>query len=95
MFARIGTYDVPEDQGEAAKEAFRAALRQIRELPGFRDASLLLACDGGRAMTITFWDDRHAMSASRVAATRLRSEAARAVDGEVVTAVEYEVVPLE
>ena len=95
MFARIGTYDVPDGQGEAVKEAFGAALAQIRELPGFRDASLLLACDGGRAMTITFWDDRNAMTASRVAATRLRTEAARAVDGEVVTAIEYEVVPLE
>ena len=95
MFARIGTYDVPEGEGEAVKEAFRVALGMIQELPGFLDASLLLACEGGRAMTITFWEDRNAMSASRVAATRLRSEAARAVDGEVVAAVEYEVVPLD
>ena len=95
MFARIGTYDVPDGQREAVKEAFGAALAQIGKLPGFRDASLLIACDGGRAMTITYWDDANAMSASRVAATRLRTEAARVVDGDVVTAVEYEVVPLE
>jgi heme-degrading monooxygenase HmoA len=95
MFARIGTYDVPSGQGEAVKEAFAAALAQIRELPGFRDGTLLLACDGDRAMTITFWEDRNAMTASGVAASRLRNDAARAVDGEVVTAVEYEVVPLD
>ncbi len=95
MFARVGTYDVPEGESESVREAFRAALAQIAKLPGFRDASLLLACDGGSAMTITFWEDGNAMSASRVAATQLRTEAARAVDGEVVTAVEYEVVPLD
>ena len=95
MFARVGTYHVPEDSGEAVREAFRGALAQIRGLPGFQDAVLLLACDGRHAMTITFWDSRHSMSGSRVVASRLRSDAARAADGDVAAVEEYEVVPLD
>ena len=95
MVARVGTYDVPEDRGEDVREAFRGALDRIRELPGFQDALLLLACDGNRAMTITFWDSNRSMSGSNVVASRLRSDAAREVDGEVFAVEEYEVVPLD
>ena len=94
MFARVGTYDVPEGNGENVREAFREALAGIGALPGFEEALLLHACDDKRAITITFWDDRDSLSGSRVAATRLRSEAARAVDGDVVGVDEFEVVPL-
>jgi heme-degrading monooxygenase HmoA len=95
MFARVGTYDVPENRDEEVRKAFRGALARIRELPGFHDAVLLLACDGSRAMTITFWDSSSSMSGSRVVASRLRSDAAREVDGDVFAVEEYEVVPLE
>ena len=95
MYARVGTYDVPENRGDAVREAFRSALAEIRHLPGFQDALLLLGCDGNRAMTITFWDSSNSMSGSRVVASRLRGDAARTVDGDVFAVEEYEVVPLD
>lgn len=95
MFARVSTYDVPDGEEQAAKRSFGAAIDQIRQLPGFKDAVFLLACDGNRAMAITFWESNNAMNASRVAASRIRGEAARAVGGEVVSADEFEVVPLD
>ena len=94
MFARVGTYDVPEGRAEAVKEAFREALAEIRRLPGFRDAMLLHACDDRRTVTITLWDDAASLTGSRVSASRLRAEAARAVDGEVMMVDEYELIEL-
>ena len=43
-------------------------------------------------LTITFWEDHTAVTASSVKASRLRSEAAASVGGHVVTVEEYEVV---
>ena len=91
MFARVSHYEIPEDQRSEAEESFERALETIRETPGLHDAYFLIACEGDRAMVITIWESRHAMTDSRVAASRLRSDAARAAGGSVISADEYEV----
>jgi heme-degrading monooxygenase HmoA len=92
MFARVAIYEVPEDRQGEARAAFQEAIRRIREVPGLADAYVLLGTESGRAVTITLWESREAMATSRVVASRLRSEAAAAVDGDVVSVEEFEVV---
>lgn len=92
MFARVSHYEIPEEQRTEAEASFEQALEKISEAPGLRDAYFLIACEGDRAMVITLWESRHAMTDSRVAASRLRTDAARSVDGAVVSVDEYEIV---
>lgn len=91
MFARISTYDLPGERAEDAVRGFREAIGRIRGAEGFVDAFFLVDRDGNQAVTITFWQSAHAMEASRVAASRARSDAAREADGEVRSSSEYEV----
>jgi heme-degrading monooxygenase HmoA len=91
MFARAATYEVPVDRIGEARDAFESAIAHIRDSPGLAEALLLVGTESGRVLTITFWEDHAAVTASRVSASRLRSEAAAAVGGHVVTVEEYEV----
>jgi heme-degrading monooxygenase HmoA len=91
MYARVTTYELDEQAGDATA-AFEAAIERIRALPGLVDASFLIEREqGARALTITTWATLEAMEASRVAATRARSDAAREVSAEVTTTCEYAV----
>jgi hypothetical protein len=92
MFARMAIYDVPGDRLEDARASFQEAIARIGESPGMADALFLLNGDSGRAVTITMWVDHHSMVASRVGASRIRSEALAAVGGEIVSVDEFEVV---
>jgi heme-degrading monooxygenase HmoA len=89
MFARVSTYDVPGERAEDAIRGFRDAIDRIRASDGFLEAFFLVDRDGNQAMTITLWESAHAMEASRVAASRARTEAARAADGEVRSSSEF------
>jgi hypothetical protein len=44
---------------------------------------------------MTLWDSRAAMEGSRVTASRLRGEAARVLDSDVLSIEEYEVAARE
>lgn len=91
MFARVSTYDLPGERAEDGIRGFRDAIDRIRSSDGFVEAFFLVDRDGNQAITITFWESRQAMEASRVAASRARTEAARAADGEVRSSSEHEV----
>ena len=91
MFARVTVYELPGDRIDEAVESFHAAFDQIMTLGGFRDGYFLVAPDEDLATAITLWETRAAMEASRVTASRVRTNAARSVDGCVVSAHEYEV----
>lgn len=92
LCARVAIYEVPEDRLAEARAGFEDAIARIREAPGLRDAYLLLGTESARAVTITFWESGEAMAASRVVASRLRSEAAAAAGGNVLSVDEFEVV---
>jgi heme-degrading monooxygenase HmoA len=93
MFARISMYDIPQDRRGEAQANFTSAVARIRETEGLQNAYFLLGCDSDRAVTVTFWESRETMAASRVKASRLRSDAASSVGGDVVSVEEFEVVP--
>jgi heme-degrading monooxygenase HmoA len=93
MFARVSVYEIPQDRRSEAQANFQAAIARIRETPGLKDAYFLLGCESDRAVTVTFWEDHAAMADSRVVASRLRSEAAASVEGDVLSVEEFEVIP--
>ena len=83
MFARVARYRFPENRHDEAVEAFRAAAEQLREIQGNTGGYLLVDRDNSTALTLTFWENRGAMEASEVHASRLRSTAINEVEGEV------------
>jgi heme-degrading monooxygenase HmoA len=91
MFARVSVYEIPVERMDDAVQEFEAALTQISALDGFREAFFFVAPEDGRATATTFWTSRHALEASRSAASNLRTKAALAADGGVISATEYEV----
>jgi len=91
MFARVTVYELPGDRMDEAVESFRSAFDRIKTLDGFSDGYFLVCADEDRATAFTLWETHAAMAGSRVTASRVRTEAARAVDGCVVSAHEYEV----
>ena len=60
-------------------------------MAGLEEVYVLVSSESGRALTMSLWDGQDAMEAGRLKASRLRNEAARAVDGSVQSVVEYEV----
>src|ERR1051326_5051959 len=95
MFARVSTYEVPAERSDAAAETFRQAISQIRGLEGLVTAYVLVDPQSGRLVTMTLWENAELMAASRMTATRLRGEAIRALDGDVLSTEEYEVAARE
>jgi heme-degrading monooxygenase HmoA len=83
MFARVARYRFPANRYDEAVEAFRAASESLGGIEGNTGGYLLVDRDNSTALTVTFWESRGAMEASEVQASRLRSSAINAVDGEV------------
>jgi heme-degrading monooxygenase HmoA len=83
MYARVARYQIPEDNLDAAVEAFTEAAEKLQELQGSTGGYLLFDRDNCTALTITFWADRAALEASEVRASRLRSEAVAPLGGEI------------
>lgn len=88
-------YEVPVDRSEDAADTFREAIGEIRKLDGLVTAYVLVHADSGRVITMTLWENADVMAASRMTATRLRGDAIRALDGDVLSTEEYEVAARE
>ena len=85
MFARVARYEVEPDRMDEAVKAFQDAVTQIEGLEGLQGGSVLTDAEDGVIMSMTFWDSRAAMESSEVRAAGLRQQAAKAVDGIVVS----------
>jgi heme-degrading monooxygenase HmoA len=85
MFARVVRYQIPEARFGEVVPAFREAVEQLREIEGNKGGYLLIDRDNCTALTLTLWANQAALQASEVSATKLRSDAIDAVDGEVQT----------
>jgi heme-degrading monooxygenase HmoA len=91
MFARLARYRIPGDRLDEAATAFAAAAEQLREIDGNTGGYLLVDRDNETATTVTFWENRVALEASEVQASRLRAEAIGGVEGEVLAVDRCEV----
>lgn len=85
MFARVARYEVEPARMDEAIAAFREAVAQIEGIEGLRGGSVLTDAEDGVIMSMTFWDSRAAMESSEVKAAGLRHQAAKQVDGIVVS----------
>jgi predicted secreted protein len=83
MFARVARYKIPEESLNRAVEAFAEAAVQLRGLEGAAGGYVLIDRDNCTALTVTLWENRVAMEASEVRASRLRSDAVAPLGGEV------------
>ncbi|MFF0989608.1 hypothetical protein [Kocuria nitroreducens] len=93
MYARVSTYEggYPEDY-DAGLHALRAEiLPQIQALPGYRGAVSLVERSTGRSVSITFWADEQALTATRQAADQIRERAAATSGSRILDVTEYEV----
>jgi heme-degrading monooxygenase HmoA len=85
MFARVARYEVAPEKMDAAVEAFREAVAQLDGLEGLQGGYVLTDADDGVIMSMTFWNSRAAMENSEVKAVGLRQQAAKQVDGNIVS----------
>jgi heme-degrading monooxygenase HmoA len=83
MFARVVRYQIPEARFGEVVPAFRDAVERLQDVDGHKGGYLLIDRDNSTALTVTLWDNQAAMEASEVTASRLRSEAINAVEGEI------------
>jgi heme-degrading monooxygenase HmoA len=83
MYARIARYKIPQERFGEVVAAFREPVERLREVEGNRGGYFLIDRENCTATSLTLWEDQAALEASKVAASRLRSEAVDAVDGEI------------
>jgi heme-degrading monooxygenase HmoA len=91
VFARVARYRIPGDRLDEAATAFATAAEQLRQIDGNSGGYLLVDRDNETATTVTFWENRAALEASEVQASRLRSEAISGTEGEVLAVDRCEV----
>jgi heme-degrading monooxygenase HmoA len=85
VFARVVRYSVEPDRCEQALRAFEQAAREIGVIDGIAGGYVMADGDDGLIITVTLWNDRNAMEKSEVRASRLRQNALRSVDGEIIS----------
>jgi hypothetical protein len=74
QYARVSIYTT--DHLDALVAGSRSVTDELRQVDGFSHAYLLVDRDHKRAISITFWDDEHALNASSRRADELRERGA-------------------
>jgi heme-degrading monooxygenase HmoA len=85
MFARVARYEVTPDRTQEAIEAFHDAVAQLEGTPGLEGGYVFVDYEDGSIMSMTLWQNRTALDESERKAAGLRQDAAKSVDGQVVS----------
>ena len=85
MFARVARYEVDPDRTQEAIDAFHDAVAQLEGAEGLRGGYVCVDYEDGAIMSMTLWANRTAMDESERQAAGLRQDAAKRVDGRVVS----------
>ena len=85
MFARVARYEVEPDRTQEAIEAFHDAVAQLEGTEGLEGGYVCVDYEDGAIMSMTLWQNRMAMDESERVAAGLRQDAAKRVDGRVVS----------
>jgi heme-degrading monooxygenase HmoA len=85
MFARVARYEVEPDRTQEAIEAFHAAVAELEGADGLEGGYVCVDYEDGAIMSMTLWQNRMAMEETERKAAGLRADAAKQVDGRIVS----------
>ena len=85
MFARVARYEVDTGRTQEAIEAFHDAVTQLEGTEGLEGGYVCVDYEDGSIMSMTLWQNRMAMDESERVAAGLRQDAAKRVEGRVVS----------
>jgi heme-degrading monooxygenase HmoA len=85
MFARVARYEVDPDRTQEAIDAFHDAVLQLEGTEGLEGGYVCVDYEDGAIMSMTLWQNRVAMDESERKASGLRQDAAKRVDGRVMS----------
>ena len=85
MFARVARYEVDPDRTQEAIDAFHDAVTQLEGTPGLEGGYVFVDYEDGAIMSMTLWQNRTALDESERKASGLRQDAAKRVDGRIVS----------
>ena len=85
MFARVARYEVNPDRTQEAIDAFHDAVAQLEGTPGLEGGYVFVDYEDGAIMSMTLWQNRSALDVSERKASGLRQDAAKRVDGRIVS----------
>jgi heme-degrading monooxygenase HmoA len=96
VYARVVHFSGTADDLERGIAAYRdQVLPYVREVSGFRGHTLLVDAEGGRGMSITFWESANALEEYEQAADRFRTLLAETWRTPVTGLGSYEVTMLD
>ncbi len=96
MYARLTTIEgAPDKMDEATRHVQEQTLPQLQQMDGFKGFVALGDRNTGRLLGVAFWEDEEALRATEQEVSGMRSGAADAVGGTVVSVEQYEVVVFE
>jgi heme-degrading monooxygenase HmoA len=76
MHARVSFYDASPDNVDAGIEQFSGVQASVQQMQGNQGGMLLIDREGGKAITITFWDSADDLQATSEQADQLRQQVA-------------------
>jgi heme-degrading monooxygenase HmoA len=92
MYVRVTTIQGTPDKMDDAKDHLQEqTLPQLQEMEGFKGFVALGNRQSGKLQGVAFWESEEALRATDQAVSGVRSGAAEAADGTVVSVEEYEV----
>ena len=92
MYARLSTIEgAPEKLDEATRHLQEQALPQLQKMDGFKGFVALGDRKSGKMIGLAFWEDEDALRATEQEVSGVRSGAAQAIGGTVVSVEEFEV----
>jgi heme-degrading monooxygenase HmoA len=91
MHARVSFYDASAENVDAGIEQFRGVRASVQQMQGNQGGMLLIDREGGKAITITFWDSADDLQATSEQADQLRQQVANTAGLSIRSVEGYEV----
>jgi hypothetical protein len=92
MYARVPTFKIGAESIDAAVRHFKdVTVPELRKLPGFEGATMLVSREKGMARAIVCWDSRQTLDSSFEPTKGLRAEYTEKFGAELVSLEEFEV----
>ena len=91
MHARVSTYSFDAARADELIRAFESGIGAIEDEEGMEGAYLLVDRANGKAVTMTLWASKGALTASAPSADQVRGDATGSVGGSIDSVESYEV----